>query len=192
MKFFIIFFFLFYSLNCFPNNLGSETGLKIPRYVSIKSNDVNVRVGPSTNYPILIKYIQKNIPVEIIQEHKNWRKIVDYNKNTGWIKKNLLKGDRFAIIKETLNDVSYIYINPKGFKIGEIKKNNIVRVNKCRMSWCYISYEKKHGWIPKKNLWGVYKEETYNSGRFEFIENYYWQIHLFLFEIRLFFNHRLI
>ena len=149
-------------------------------------------MGPSTNYPILIKYIQKNIPVEIIQEHKNWRKIVDYNKNTGWIKRNLLKGDRFAIIKETLNDVSYIYINPIGFKIGEIKKNNIVRVNKCRMSWCYISYEKKHGWIPKKNLWGVYKEETYNSGRFEFIEDYYWQIYLFLFEIRGFFNHYLI
>ena len=104
MKFYIVFFLLFYSFNCFPNNIGSETGLKIPRYVSIKSDDVNVRVGPSTNYPILIKYIQKNFPVKIIQEHKNWRKIIDHDNNTGWIKKNLLKGDRFVIIKESLNN----------------------------------------------------------------------------------------
>ena len=76
---------------------GLVTGLKIPRFVSLKSNDVNLRVGPSINYPIDIKYIQKNLPIEIIDEFDVWRKIKDHEKNIGWLHKSLIKGDRFVL-----------------------------------------------------------------------------------------------
>ena len=79
-------------------SLGEETGLKIPRYVSLKSNDANIRVGPSKNYPIVIKYIKKNYPLKIIEEYQDWRKVEDFNKNTGWIHKSLISGTRTGLI----------------------------------------------------------------------------------------------
>ena len=72
LKIFLIFFFLI-SFNLYAKT-GSVTGLEIPRFVSLKSNDVNLRVGPSTNYPIALKYISENLPVEIIDEFDVWRK----------------------------------------------------------------------------------------------------------------------
>ena len=75
---------------------GSVTGLEIPRFVSLKSDDVNLRVGPSTNYPIRLKYIFQNLPIEIIDEYDVWRKTRDYEGNVGWIHKGLIKGNRFG------------------------------------------------------------------------------------------------
>ena len=76
---------------------GAVTKLELPRFVSLKSNDVNLRVGPSLNYPIELKYIQNNLPVEIIDEFDVWRKIKDHQHNKGWLHKSLIKGDRFVL-----------------------------------------------------------------------------------------------
>ena len=91
IKIFFIYFFYLFSFNLYADDIGSETGYKIPRFVSIKSNDVNLRKGPSTNYPIVLKYTIKNLPVEIIDEYDLWRKIIDINGNQGGYKKISLK-----------------------------------------------------------------------------------------------------
>ena len=62
---------------------GEVTGLEIPRFVSLKSDDINLRVGPSVNYPILIKFVKKDLPIEIIDEFDTWRKIRDRDNNIG-------------------------------------------------------------------------------------------------------------
>ena len=85
---------------------GTVTNLELPRFVSLKSNDVNLRVGPSINYPIELKYIQINLPVEIIDEFDVWRKIKDQQDNQGWLHKSLIKGDRFVL---TINNTKKIY-----------------------------------------------------------------------------------
>ena len=106
------------------------TGYKIPRFVSLKSNEVNLRVGPSFNYPIKIKYIQKNLPVEIVDEYDIWRQIHDIDGNVGWIHKSLLKGDRYGItFSKNKNNIIFNYLNGK--TIGKIGKNNIVKINRC-------------------------------------------------------------
>ena len=64
----IIFIFLF-TTQIYAENIGKTTGFKIPRFVSLKSSDVNLRVGPSENYPKILNYKQKNLPIEIIKEH---------------------------------------------------------------------------------------------------------------------------
>ena len=79
-------------------NIGKETGLEIPRYVSLKSDDANIRVGPSKNYPIEIKYIKKNYPLKVLDEYKEWRKVEDFDKNIGWIHKSLISGIRTGIV----------------------------------------------------------------------------------------------
>ena len=139
-------FLLFVNFNLFAKNIGSDTGYKIPRFVSLKSNDVNLRIGSSTNYPIILKYTIKALPVEVIDEYQVWRKINDIEGNQGWIHKTLIQGDRYAIINQEYNSSVQIYSKPKGNKIGKIGKFNIVKINTCLLKWCQINYKQFKGW----------------------------------------------
>ena len=175
-KIFLICFFYFASFNLLADNSGSETGYKIPRFVSLKSNDVNLRIGSSTNYPIVLQYIVKNLPIEIIGEYDQWRNIIDIEGNQGWIHNNLIQGDRFAIINPSYSSSLQIKNKPQGRVIGTIGKNNIVKIYKCLLDWCYIGYESKQGWVEKINLWGVYKSEKINIPFYQSLINQLWKI----------------
>ena len=128
------------------------TGFEIPRYASLKSNDSNLRVGPSTNYPILIKYIENDFPIQIIEEYQDWRKIIDINNNSGWLHKRLIKGNRSGIIV-SLNDKNILVYNTVfGKIIGEVSPGSIVNLKKCKQNWCLIKIGNHKGWINKKYL----------------------------------------
>ena len=176
IKIFFICFFYFSSFNLYAGDTGSETGFKIPRFVSLKSNDVNLRKGSSTNYPIILKYTVRNLPIEIIDEYDHWRKTLDIEGNQGWIHKNLIKGDRFAITNQNYISPLQIKNKPQGRVIGTIGKNNIVKINKCFLDWCFISHENKKGWVEKINLWGVYKYEKFNIPFYQPLINQLWKI----------------
>jgi len=169
-----IFFLLIINFNLLAKT-GSVTGLDIPRFVSLKSNDVNMRVGPSVNYPIKIKYIQKNIPVEIIKEFDVWRQVKDFKNNIGWLHKSLIQGDRYVLINLDQKEID-IFSRPNGYKIGLIKKNNILKLKKCLISWCYINNSNLSGWINKEEIWGVYKKEIYNRSFYQPLVNQYWKL----------------
>ena len=154
---------------------GEVTGLEIPRFVSLKSDDINLRVGPSVNYPILIKFVKKDLPIEIIDEFDTWRKIRDRDNNIGWIHKSLLKGERFVLNAKTTNNDLLIFNKPNGKNIGLIKNNNILRLTKCLKLWCHITHLKLSGWVQKKDIWGVYKNEIYNINFMQFFINQYWR-----------------
>ena len=174
IKIIILILFLFISLNNYAKT-GSVTGFDLPRFVSLKSNDVNLRVGPSVNYPIKLKYIQKNLPIEIIDEFDVWRKIQDHENNIGWIHKSLIKGDRFILTVNNNENVKNIHNRPNGKLIGIIKSNNILNLEICLIDWCYISYKETSGWISKDYIWGVYKDEIYNRSFYQPIINQYWK-----------------
>ena len=175
MKLFIIIFFILASTNLYANK-GPVTNFEMPRFVSLKSNDVNLRVGPSINYPIKIKYVKTNLPVEIVDEFDVWRKIIDHEDNTGWIHKNLLKGDRFILILSKKKKSKNIFNRPNGNIIGTIQNNNIVSLETCIYKWCYISTKEIEGWLSKNNIWGVYENELYNVSVFQPLINQYWKI----------------
>ena len=157
-------------------SVGESTGFKLPRFVSTKSDESNLRIGASTNYPIQLTYIFKNFPLEIIDEYETWRKVIDVNGNQGWIHKSILQGDRYAIIKTSHNQSAQIYNKPKGIFIGEIGNRNIVKINKCFNLWCHISLSKNKGWINKINIWGIYNNEEFNMPFYQFLINLYWKI----------------
>ena len=175
MKIITVIFFLLNSFNLHAK-IGSVTTLEIPRFVSLKSNDVNLRVGPSTNYPIILKYITQNLPVEIIDEFDVWRKITDHNGSIGWLHKSLIKGDRFILTGVKSGKDTNLYKRPNGKVIGVIKKNNILDLNLCLLSWCRVSQNKIKGWLLKKNVWGVYDFEIYNTSFYQPIIDQYWRI----------------
>ena len=176
MKLIILLIYIVVSLNTHSKDVGSETGFKIPRYVSLKFNEVNLRVGSSTNYPIILTYTKKNFPVEIIRELKLWREVVDLKGNKGWIRQNLLQGERFAIIRSKVSEYVKIYSKPKGKEIGKIGNNNIVKINKCILQWCKITHSNKSYWIQSKLLWGVYKNELINIPIYQPLINLYWKL----------------
>ena len=180
MKIFIQYTFAFLLIINFnfvnAESLGQSTGYKLPRYVSLKSDKSNLRIGAKKDYPIILTYVLENFPIEIIDEYKQWRKIQDIEGNYGWMHESLFQGDRYGIIKSLHSEPSQIYIKPEGSVIWKIGNRNIVKINKCLKTWCHINYNKKKGWINKINIWGVYKDEEFNIPFYQAIINLYWKI----------------
>ena len=162
MNFLIIILLIIYISIANAESIGPSTEFKMPRFVSTKSDESNLRVGAHTDYPIKLTYNIKNIPLEIIDEYEIWRKVNDIDGNQGWMHKSLLKGNRYGIIKTSHNQPAQIYNKPQGIIIGKIGNRNIVKINKCFSLWCSINYNNFKGWINKQNIWGVYENEEFN------------------------------
>ena len=144
-KFVIIFFYFF----LFTSNSYSDESKK---FLMLKNNKVNVRYGPSFDYPI--KYIYKKIqlPVQLIDNKENFRKIIDHKKNSGWIHISQLKKSKSLITTspKILFKKSTKYSKP----IAKLDKGRLIMVKKCEKNWCNIKTEKFTGWIVKNNVWG--------------------------------------
>ena len=169
---------IIYTSSAYTEILGSETGLKIPRFVSLKASNSNLRIGPGENYPIKLQYTVANTPIEIIEEHKDWRKINDYEGNKGWLHKSLIKGKRFAIVNTPYQEGLQVSNKPKGRNIGKIGKRNILEINTCLINWCKIKYKKNRGWVNKINLWGIYEKEIINIPFYQPIIDLIWKINV--------------
>ena len=184
MKIIIVFIsFLFFS-ELSNADIGKETRLEIPRYVSLKSNDANIRVGPSINYPIEIKYIIKNFPLKVLEEYEEWRKVEDFKKNIGWIHKSLISGNRTGIILSNDSKNIELFNTLGGNVVGEIGKGNIVKLEKCKIEWCLVSVGNYNGWIEKKYIWGVKKKEIIKINFLQRFEDLYWRSINFLNKIQ--------
>ena len=164
--------------------IGKETGLEIPRYVSLKSDDTNIRVGPSKNYPIKIKYIKKYYPLKVLEEYENWRKVEDFQKNFGWIHKSLISGTRTGIVLSNDNKNISILNTLDGNVIGEIGNGNIVFLEKCKIDWCLVSLGDFEGWMDKKYIWGVKEKEIIKISIFQRFEDLYWKSFNYLNKIQ--------
>ena len=164
--------------------IGKETGLEIPRFVSLKSNDANIRVGPSKNYPIEIKYIKKNYPLKVLEEYEEWRKVEDFKNNIGWIHKSLISGNRTGIVLSKDNKNIELLNTLGGNVIGEIGRENIINLEKCKIDWCLVSREKFRGWIDKQHIWGVKQNEIIKISFLQKFEDLYWKSVNFLERIQ--------
>ena len=156
-------------------DIGKETGLEIPRYVSLKSNDANIRVGPSKNYPIEIKYIKKYYTLKVVEEYEDWRKVEDFQKNFGWIHKSLISGTRTGIVLSNENKTIKLLNTLNGNVIGEIGSGNIVFLEKCKIDWCLVSSRNYKGLIDKKYIRGVKEKEIINISFFQRFDDLYWK-----------------
>jgi SH3-like domain-containing protein len=121
---------------------------------TLRNDKVNLRQGPSFDYPIKIFYKKKFLPV-LIQDHSdNFRKIRDHENNTGWIHVSQLSKKKAAIIiddSSILFNGSTVYSNP----VAILKKGRLVKINKCKNDWCKIKTSEFKGWVKKESLWGL-------------------------------------
>ena len=175
MQIIIVFISIIFFYQASNANIGKETDLEIPRYVSLKSDDANIRVGPSKNYPIEIKYIVKNYPLKVLEEYEDWRKVQDFKNNIGWIHKSLISGTRTGIVLSNDSNNIKLLNTLDGNVIGEIGKGNIVFLEKCKIYWCLISSGNFKGWMDKKYIWGVKEKEIINISFFQRFNDLYWK-----------------
>ena len=121
---------------------------------TLRNDKVNLRQGPSFDYPIKIFYKKKFLPVLIQDRSDNFRKIRDHENNTGWIHLSQLSKKKAAIIVDDnsiLFNGSTIYSNP----LAILKKGRLVKINKCKNDWCKIKTGEFKGWVKKESLWGL-------------------------------------
>ena len=142
----IALFFLFFFISI--NFLFSEE-----YFSTLKYNKVNLRQGPSKDYPVKIFYKKKYLPVLVFDSSDNYRKIRDHENNTGWIHVSQLSRKKAALVN---NDQIIMFKNSTIFSkpIAVLEKGRLCVILKCNDAWCKIKTDKYSGWIKKENLWG--------------------------------------
>ena len=124
-------------------------------YLTLRSDKVNLRQGPSLDHPIKLKYTKKFLPVLILDKSYNFRKVIDHENNSGWIHISQLSKKKAAIvIKDELImfSNSTLYSNP----IALLKKGRLVKIKKCNDNWCKATSGDFKGWLKKESLWGLF------------------------------------
>ena len=140
-----------------------ESGLAIPRMVSLRSNMINARSGPGARYPISWVYRQKGAPVEVTAEFELWRKIKDWKGSESWVHKSMLAGKRSAKLITPGESNIYEYPDYESKVIARAEEEVVGMIKKCPegKNFCLINFENKiEGWVPKSNLFGVYPDEV--------------------------------
>ena len=149
----LFFYILFIFFNFFLSASLSNEDIK---FLSLKNNEVNLRLGPSFEYPIKLTYNKKYLPIIIIDKSEAWRKIKDFEKNSGWIHISQLSKRQTAINYKN-NSILFkkptIYSKP----IARLETGRLVLINKCKLKWCKITSGDFNGWLNKKYLWGNVK-----------------------------------
>ena len=121
-------------------------------YLILKNNKVNVRYGPGFDYPIKFIYKKKNLPIKVIDKKENFRRIIDFKNNSGWIHTSQLKeGKAFILLEDQI-----LFAKPTKYSkpILKISKGRLLLVKKCKAKWCKIKTEKYIGWLKTNNVWG--------------------------------------
>ena len=140
----------------------SNSGLPIPRFVSLRSGKVFIRTGPALRYPIKWVYQKEHLPVEIVQEFDTWRKIRDRDGDEGWIHQSLLSGDRYVIVKAEENVAVRKNPEDKARLTAWLEPNVMAALKQCTPAWCEVDTEGYDGWTLRKNLWGIYDHELFD------------------------------
>ena len=152
-KHYLIILVLFFSILFFlPRSFANES----VNFLSLKNNEVYVRVGPSKEYPIKFIYKKKYLPLEVLDKSETWRKIKDFENNSGWIHISQLSKKKSAI---NTNNNSLLYKKPTIFSkpIAKLEIGRLVLIKKCKEEWCKITSGGFSGWIFKDSLWGKFK-----------------------------------
>ena len=134
----------------FTSNAISEDNEK---FLMLKNDKVNVRYGPSFDYPIKYIYKKINLPVKVIDKKENFRRIIDLKNNSGWIHVSQLKKVNSLIPKID----KFLFSRPTNFSkpLAKIEKGRVLLIQNCNDDWCKVKTENFKGWVKIENSWGV-------------------------------------
>ena len=137
---------------------GSVTNMPIPRFVSLKVSEANVRRGPSLTHKIDWVFTRRGMPLEVTGEFGHWRRVQDRDGVGGWVHYSLLSGTRTVLVEQ---DMLQLHVNPdpKAAVVARLELGVVARLGECTLEWCELRSGGFTGWAPKVRLWGVGPKE---------------------------------
>ncbi|WP_370688676.1 SH3 domain-containing protein, partial [Roseomonas sp. GC11] len=142
---------------------GSVTGLPVPRFVSLRSDEVNLRIGPDTRFPIEWTYQRRDMPVEILREYNQWRRIRDVDGTEGWVHQSTLAGRRTFLVRG--QERSLHRSEGEGSAVvAKLMPGVVGRVRRCQAEsrWCEVQVGDHRGYILRSEVWGIGPNEEIN------------------------------
>ena len=142
-----------------PEDVSGRSGAAVPRFVSLRSGEANVRAGPGDQYPIRWTYTRRGLPLEIVREWGPWRQVRDPGGALGWINKGLLSGERHVLVTRAVRalHVEPDTASPVAFRV---EPGVVARVLYCERAWCRVSVDGRGGHIARAHVWGTYPGEA--------------------------------
>ena len=159
LRYFLVLLLLSASIaSAQPEDRGPVTNLPLPRFVSMKATEGNVRRGPSLTHRIDWVFTRRDMPLRITAEHGHWRRVEDRDGMGGWVHYSLLSGVRTVIVEK---DMLTLHTKPEPLApvTAALEAGVIARLGKCDVEWCRVSAGGYRGWVPKTRLWGVAASE---------------------------------
>ena len=136
-----------------------RTGLPVPRFASLKSDDVNMRSGPGQRYPVEWEYKRKGLPVEITAEFDTWRRIRDIQGTEGWVHQANLSGKRMVLVVGKGMQPVFVNNQANAGLRGQAEPGVQGKATKCDEKWCKIEFDSVKGYMKRESLWGIYPQE---------------------------------
>ncbi len=136
-----------------------RTGLPLPRFVSLRAAEVNLRIGPGVRYPIDWVYHRRGLPVEVIDEFETWRRIRDHEGTMGWVHQSMLEGRRSVLVEP---EASFLRRRPEpdAPAVALLEPGVIAYLEGCDGIWCQVTVERHGGWLQRAEVFGLYPDET--------------------------------
>jgi len=138
---------------------SNASGQPIPRFVSLNSDEVNVRSGPGVRYPIQWIYQRRNMPMQVIAEYDTWRKVRDWEGTEGWVHRAMLSGRRGVIV---IADEATLREGPNlaSPAVARLINGIVGLIAECNGAWCRLETHGVEGWVPRDAVWGLFRDET--------------------------------
>lgn len=144
--------------------VSAQEALPLPRFVSLKASEVNLRAGPGESYPVEWVYTRKGLPVEIIAEYDQWRKVRDSEGTVGWVHQVMLSGLRTVLVGGATVRTAFGEPSADARAVFRAEPGVQGSFLYCEPGWCRIEVSGTKGWLPMADLWGVYPEDGTGGG----------------------------
>lgn len=138
--------------------VGTGSGLPIPRYVSLKTGEARARRGPSLTHRVDWLYTRRNLPLRVTGEYEHWRRVEDSDGQGGWIHETLLSGVRTVVV---IRDMTPMRSRPQptAHEVALLENGVVAHIMECAPEWCRLSIEGERGWVNRDALWGLFPDE---------------------------------
>lgn len=140
-----------------PADVGTVTGMHLPRYASLKSDDVNMRVGPAERYPVIWNYRRRELPVKIEREFDIWRLVEDMDGIKGWVQQGTITGRRTFVVTGTDPRTMRADASETADPVAVLKPGVVGRIRACDAAkdWCQVQVQDYRGWLKRNDVWGI-------------------------------------
>jgi SH3-like domain-containing protein len=144
-----------------PPSTGQVTGLPLPRFAALRSNEVNLRAGPDTRFPIEWTYQRRDLPVMIVGEHQLWRRVRDMDGVEGWVHQATLAGRRTFLVQGDVRTLR-ARADDAAPAVAVLRPGVVGRIRRCEAAaeWCEVQVAEHRGWLRRAGLWGLGAEEA--------------------------------